>query len=140
MAHNAKALSRFSSSGYTDQTARSIFFLATADAAATVLTAGYFNDSRAQLVKDDVIFAIVDINASSALLQLIVTAVPATGNVTVAAAEGALVGGQANIPTVPTNLANDANGTAIAAAVNGNAAAINAIIAALEASGITLGS
>jgi hypothetical protein len=38
----------------------------------------------------------------------------------------------ANIVGVATNLANDANGTAIAAAVNANAVAINAIIAALE--------
>lgn len=83
MAHNPKALSRFSSSGYTDQTARSIFFLATADAAASLLTAGYFNDSRAQLVKDDVIFAITGIGGVAELLTVIVTDVPGTGNVIV---------------------------------------------------------
>ena len=36
----------------------------------------------------------------------------------------------------PTDLANDANGTAIAAAVNGNATAINSIKAALVSAGI----
>lgn len=44
----------------------------------------------------------------------------------------------ANIPAVPTDLSDSANGAAIAAAVNGNATAINAIIAALEEFGISL--
>lgn len=44
----------------------------------------------------------------------------------------------ANIPVVDTDLSTSADGTAIAGAVNANATAINAIIAALEAFGISL--
>jgi hypothetical protein len=42
----------------------------------------------------------------------------------------------AHVADAATNLANDANGTAIAAAVNANSTKINAMLAALEAFGI----
>lgn len=56
------------------------WFYTTADAAATVETAGYFNGVRGQLTVGDVILAAC--SASAKFLR--VTAVPATGNVTVA--------------------------------------------------------
>lgn len=60
-----------------------------------------------------------------------------SGEVTLgdAVAKGTAV---ANIAAVPEDLSDSANGAAIAAAVNGNAAAINDIIAALEEFGIAL--
>lgn len=84
MAHNARSLSRMASSAYGDNKSCSAFFYATEDAAAAVLTAGYFNDSRPQLTVGDQIFASVGLGGTLNALHLQVTAVPAAGNITVA--------------------------------------------------------
>lgn len=55
-----------------------------ADAVATVVAAGYFNDVRGFLNVGDLILLVAATNA--AFRALTVTAVPASGNVTVAAA------------------------------------------------------
>lgn len=139
MAHNPRALSRAASSGYGDNHSCSLFFYRTLDPIATVLTSGYFNTSRSQLNVGDQIIVTADSSGSMVGDLLIVTAVPAgSGNVTVSAIQGSITGGQSHVTDVPTNLSDSADGTAIAAAVNGNATAINAIIAALETAGITL--
>lgn len=55
-----------------------------ADAVATVVAAGYFNDVRGFLAVGDVIIVVAAANAAFRVLT--VATVPATGNVTVAAA------------------------------------------------------
>lgn len=57
---------------------------ATADAQATVIAAGYFNDARAKLKVNDCIDVLTVADGVGDRLGLIVTAVPASGNVTVA--------------------------------------------------------
>lgn len=73
--------------GQTDGSGGTTFtskwFYATADAFATVATAGYFNGARAQLAVGD----IIEVSCASNKGGLYsVTAVPASGNVTVTAA------------------------------------------------------
>jgi hypothetical protein len=62
----------------------SVFSYATDDAAAVVEAAGYFNDARSRLTVGSIIFASMVLGGTPVLKSLIVTAVPATGNVTVA--------------------------------------------------------
>lgn len=57
---------------------------ATDDAAATVETAGYFNNARAQLAVGDVIEASMANTGTPVTKTYVATAVPASGNVTVA--------------------------------------------------------
>ena len=59
---------------------------ATADAAAAVETAGYFNNARKLLAVGSVIQASMVYGGTSVLKNYVVTAVPATGNVTIALA------------------------------------------------------
>lgn len=59
-------------------------FYATADAVATVETAGYFNAARARLTKGDVLVAVMVALGTPVLKQYVFTAVPASGNVTIA--------------------------------------------------------
>lgn len=61
------------------------FVYATDDAVATVETAGYFNGARAFLVLGSTIKAVMVLGGSLIFKEYVVTAVPATGNVTVAA-------------------------------------------------------
>lgn len=84
MAHNPRALSRAASSGYGDNQSCSLFFYRSTDPLATVLTAGYFNNSRSQLNAGDQILVTADTGANLTGDHLLVTAVPATGNITVA--------------------------------------------------------
>lgn len=64
---------------------------ATADAAATVTTAGYFNAARDKLELNDLIGAMCVADGTGDFVTLRVTAVPAApGNVTVAADTGAV--------------------------------------------------
>lgn len=58
----------------------------TADAAATVETAGYFNAARLRLQVGDTIEAVVGIGGTMKLKFFIVTAAPLTGDVTIALA------------------------------------------------------
>ena len=98
MAHSKKALSRHATSdlGGTNQT--NFYVYSTNSTAAEVLTAGYFNASRPTLKKSDVIHAVVDKDGTPDILMLLVTAVPATGNVTVAAQTGATAAVEATYP------------------------------------------
>lgn len=57
---------------------------ATDDAKAVVATAGYFNDARADMSVGSIIDCVVNVAASPAFVKLRVTAVPATGDITVA--------------------------------------------------------
>lgn len=147
MAHNKKAMTRLGSSGYTDNKSRSVHFVATTDAAATVLAAGYFNDSREDLEVNDVILAMTTVDGAGDLLKLKVTAVPTTGNVLVAHDVNEVVGGQDHIADLTDSSGGTANDTIAAvsgsgadAAINDNfadlAAKVNAIIANLEAAGL----
>lgn len=61
----------------------STWLYATDDAAATVETAGYFNNARGLLSKGDIISATMVNGGTPVLKQYVATAVPATGNVTV---------------------------------------------------------
>lgn len=68
----------------TGVTTTSTWRYATDDAAATVETAGYFNNARSQLQVGDVIQATMAMGGTPVLKHYVVTAVPASGNVTVA--------------------------------------------------------
>ena len=62
----------------------SVFAYSTDDAAATVEAAGYFNSARLRLTVGSIILASM-VNAGTPVLKAyVVTAVPATGNVTIA--------------------------------------------------------
>jgi hypothetical protein len=65
--------------------ARAAYLYPTADAAATVLAAGYFNGARPRLKKGDVIILATDQDGTASTQLVVVASVPATGNVTVAA-------------------------------------------------------
>lgn len=89
MAFSPKSLVRVAQAprGATDGTVssgafNSLFFYSTADAFATVATAGYFNAARGQLKVGDIIALSA---ASDKGGFYTVTAVPASGNVTVTA-------------------------------------------------------
>lgn len=57
---------------------------ATNDTAAEVVAAGYFNDARADMSVGTIIDAEVDCDGTQASVRMRVTAVPSSGNVTVA--------------------------------------------------------
>lgn len=61
-----------------------VFFYGTDDAAATVEAAGYFNSARARLTVGSIIIASMVNGNTPVLKSYVVTAVPATGNVTIA--------------------------------------------------------
>ena len=61
-----------------------LLLYASDDAAATVEVAGYFNGARPFLRKGDIILATMANSGTPVTKQYVVTAVPATGNVTVA--------------------------------------------------------
>ncbi|MER2536046.1 MAG: hypothetical protein ABTQ31_12870 [Rhizobiaceae bacterium] len=85
MAFNAGSLALYNSCPYgTAGKTINFYGYATADDAATVLTAGYFNEARAKLKVNDSIDAMCVADGTGDRLGLKVTAVPASGNVTVA--------------------------------------------------------
>lgn len=85
MAFEARSLCLNNSTPYgTAGRAVDFFHYATPDAAATVTTAGYFNAARDKLSVNDVIEALCVADGVGDRQSLIVTAAPATGNVTVA--------------------------------------------------------
>ncbi|MCA0425415.1 MAG: hypothetical protein LCH61_19240 [Proteobacteria bacterium] len=90
MAFSAKSLARVQqlvvgdASGNPTASTISAFRYATADAAATVETAGYFNGARALLTVGSIIVSVMAIGGTPVLKSYVVTAVPASGNVTVA--------------------------------------------------------
>lgn len=73
-----------STAGAAQQQQVSYFIYATDDPAATVETAGYFNNARAILSKGDIISASMVNSGTPVRKGYIVTAVPTSGNVTVA--------------------------------------------------------
>jgi hypothetical protein len=84
MAFTAASLTKMGDSMVSAGVVQNCYFYATADAAATVVAAGYFNAARNTLRKGDVILAAQVINGTPAYTTYILTAVPATGNVTAA--------------------------------------------------------
>jgi hypothetical protein len=89
MAYNPRSLVLFAScpiaaTAGTDQSTCKFFVYADADAAATILAAGYFNADRDKLKVNDVIIIMSVATGTGDLLIVKVTAAPATGNVTVA--------------------------------------------------------
>lgn len=84
MALDTRALRRVTSVEVLPNVLVHDFFYATADALAVVTTAGYFNNSRAALTVHSTIRAVVDYSGTANYVSLRVTAVPASGNVTVA--------------------------------------------------------
>ncbi len=84
MAYDGKALVRTAVSYVSDTITISSSNYGTADAPATVETAGYFNGARAKLTVGDIIIASMGIGGTLKLKIYQVTAVPATGNVTIA--------------------------------------------------------
>lgn len=75
-----------STAGAAQANQSSLFLYATDDAAATVEAAGYFNSARGILSKGDRIDAVMAASGTPATKSYVVTASPATGNVTVALA------------------------------------------------------
>lgn len=73
-----------STAGAAKAVQSSSFDYATDDAAATVETAGYFNSARSLLSIGDKIDAVVVASTAPVRKGYVVTAVPTTGNVTVA--------------------------------------------------------
>lgn len=87
MAHETKNLIRIASGGVTGAGAGvqvSVYLLATADTAAVVEAANYFNASAGYLQKGDVILASMVRGGTPVLKAYHVTAVSAAGAVTVA--------------------------------------------------------
>lgn len=83
MAFSERALIRTGSVPYATNAAVSTYRYGTPDAAAAVETAGYLNPARGRLVVGDAILATVGIGGAIKLKAYLVTAVPATGDVTV---------------------------------------------------------
>lgn len=80
----SKTITRVCSVSYDVGKHRSIFFHATTQSAAVVLTAGYCNDFRTDLQVNDLIDVVSQVETSGVPMRLKVTAVPAApGNVVV---------------------------------------------------------
>lgn len=84
-----RSLALFASSVVSPTKQVSWYTYATADANATVLTDGYFNNAREKLKVNDVIHCLSVANGTGVVNVLKVTAVPASGDVTVANSFGA---------------------------------------------------
>lgn len=89
MSFCSRALVRFkqgpvgSTAGAAKANQSSGFAYATDDAAATVETAGYFNNARSLLSVGDFIAAVCAASGTPVLKNYVVLTVPATGNVTI---------------------------------------------------------
>ncbi|TCQ82611.1 hypothetical protein EDF68_1011002 [Ochrobactrum sp. BH3] len=84
MAFKIRALARYNTAPVDTGRNCNFYSYATDDAKATVLTAGYFNDARSTLKVNDIIDVVAVHNGTGAHARLIVTAVPGSGNITVA--------------------------------------------------------
>lgn len=84
MSFNIRSLVLYASCPVDTNKAVNFYKYATPDAAATVLTAGYFNDARSKLKVNDAIEIVAVANGTGDQLRVTVTAAPASGNVTVA--------------------------------------------------------
>lgn len=85
MAFNARSLATIWSFPYGTESKKVTYYgYATADANATVIANGYFNDARSKLKVNDLIICMSVADGTGVPNVLRVSAVPATGNVTVA--------------------------------------------------------
>lgn len=85
MALNLRSLALYASTPYgTASKSVNWYKYATADAGATVIAAGYFNGARDKLKVNDVVDCLVVADGVGDLVTVVMTAVPASGNVTVA--------------------------------------------------------
>jgi len=91
MSLSVKSLSRIGQQAAVGSTAGApqaqqagLLLYATDDPAATVEAAGYFNGARAFLRKGDIILATMVNSGTAVTKQYVASAVPATGNVTIA--------------------------------------------------------
>jgi len=83
-----RSLSRLGTSQYVAEKVSSLSFLATTEASAAILAAGFFNPARDSMKVGDVIICSSDIAAAGDILLLRVDAVPTTGNIVVSAENG----------------------------------------------------
>lgn len=103
MALNLRSLVLRSSAPYGSSSGKVNFYVySSADAAATLLAAGYFNDARTKLAVNDVITAMCVASGVGDLVTIRVVSVPASGNVLVDLVSGDEVGGEARA-VVPTS-------------------------------------
>lgn len=84
MALTSSGLTKFGDSAVSAGVVQNAFFYASADVDATIAAAGYFNAARARLKKGDVIITAAVLGGTPTVKIYVVTASPATGNVTVA--------------------------------------------------------
>jgi len=84
MAHDIRALKRYNTATLAGNRQVSWYNYATNDTASEVVAAGYFNDARNTVKVGDCVDAIVDIDGTIDRISFRFTAVPSTGNVTVA--------------------------------------------------------
>ena len=90
MAHDTLALRRSSSITLSKNRLIHFFHYASDDTAAQIMTAGYFNASRAALTAGSIIECVCEVNPAAYRIVLRVFAAPATGNVTVVIDSGLL--------------------------------------------------
>lgn len=84
MAYVETSLVRLAAIPVDSSTVICAYLYATADAAAVVETAGYFNSARTRLSKGDMIDAAMVVGGTPVSKRYVVTASPSTGNVTIA--------------------------------------------------------
>lgn len=84
MPANAKHVRRYNSVTLPGNRIVHFFNYAANETAAEVVAAGWFNSIRDQLTVGSVIDAVIDADGTPDRISIIVTAVPASGNVTVA--------------------------------------------------------
>jgi len=84
MSLNLRSLILVCSSPHTaDTPSTKLWFYASPDAAASIITDGYFNNARDQLSTNDVIIIHANVDGTAVLYVVTVTSVPDTGNITV---------------------------------------------------------
>lgn len=102
MALNLRSLTRVATSPYGTAPAKVNFYAyASADAMATILAPGYFNNARDILKANDIIQVVALATGAGDHAQVKMASVPSSGNVLVEMANGGEVGGEARA-VVPT--------------------------------------
>lgn len=82
MVHQPRQLRRSSTITLAGNVMVHFFDYATNHTKAEMLTAGYFNESRAALSKSSIINAVADVDGTPEYVRVLLATVPATGNVT----------------------------------------------------------
>lgn len=88
MAHLPRQLRRSNSITLSGNRKIHFFDYASDHTKAEILTAGYFNDSRAALSPHSIINAVADVDGTPEYVRIKVATVPSSGNVTVADVTG----------------------------------------------------